>query len=100
MDLKSEQSGLGLMCYQNIVSVPMFLCVAGFTGEASRWSDLAHHTSGIPTKVYAAGLVSCIACVSMGVATFAVANVSYRLITLIVGAVVDGNNVGFLGFVG
>ena len=27
MDLKTEQSGLGLACYQNIVSVPMFIFV-------------------------------------------------------------------------
>jgi len=111
MDLKSEQSGLGLACYQNIVSIPMFLFVAMITGESATWLDLAHHTEGIPPKVYAAGLVSCIACVTMGVATFelqrlvaqatvAVANVSYKLITLLVGALVYGNNVGFLGFVG
>ena len=58
-----------------------------------------------------AGLVSCLACVTMGVSTFelqrlvaqatvAVANVSYKLVTLIVGAVVYGNNVGLLGLLG
>jgi len=111
MDLKSEQSGLGLACYQNIVSIPMFLAVAMLTGEAGKWAELGSHSDAVPFKVWVAGRVSSLACVTMGVSTFelqrlvaqatvAVANVSYKLVTLIVGAVVYGNNVGLLGLLG
>ena len=111
MDLKSEQSGLGLACYQNIVSVPMFLFVGILTGESGRWYQLSTHSETVPFKVWLAGLLSCLACVTMGVSTFelqrlvaqatvAVANVSYKLVTLIVGAIVYGNNVGLLGLLG
>jgi len=113
MDLKSEQSGLGLACYQNIVSVPMFVAVGIATGEAWRWGSLTDATSheAIPNTVVFAGLASSMACACMGVATFelqrcvsqatvAVANVSYKLITLLMGVVIYGNNVGLAGFVG
>ena len=111
MDLKAEQSGLGLACYQNIVSMPMFIFVGILTGESGRWAELGSHSEAVPYKVWVAGLVSCLACVTMGVSTFelqrlvaqatvAVANVSYKLVTLIVGAVVYGNNVGLLGLLG
>lgn len=110
MDLKSEQSGLGLACYQNIVSVPMFLVVAVLTGESGRWEQLSN-TQNVPTAVAIAGLASCTACVTMGVSTFelqrlvsqatvAVANVSYKLVTLLMGMIIYGNNVGMMGFLG
>jgi len=109
MDLKSEQSGLGLSCYQNIVSLPMFIVVSFCTGEAARWSSITF--DHVPTMVYIAAFSSCLACVTMGVSTFelqrcvsqatvSVANVSYKLITLIIGAMIFGNNVGVLGLVG
>lgn len=113
MDLKSEQTGLGLACYQNIVSVPMFVAVGVATGEAWRWGNLtdAAHDEAIPHTVIFAGLASSMACACMGVATFelqrcvsqatvAVANVSYKLITLLMGVIIYGNNVGLAGFVG
>jgi len=112
MNLKGEQSGLGLACYQNIVSFPMFVAVGFATGESSRWVDLQHSgSSSVPLMVYIAGLLSCIACATMGVSTFelqrcvsqatvAVCNVSYKLITLILGAMIFGNNVGYLGLIG
>lgn len=111
MDLKTEQTGLGLACYQNIVSMPMFLAVAVITGEAERWSVLLHPTTPTPTPVVIAGLASCVACTAMGVSTFelqrlvsqatvAVANCSYKLVTLLAGIVLFGNNIGMMGFVG
>lgn len=113
MDLKTEQSGLGLACYQNIVSVPMFMTVGLVTGEAARWSSLTQpgHHEAVPNTVVIAGLASCVACATMGVATFelqrcvtqatvAVANVSYKLITLLMGILLYGNNVGLMGFLG
>lgn len=110
MNLKEEQTGLGLACYQNIVSAPMFFIVAVMTGEASKWQTIGGGTE-IPAAVWLAGIVSSVGCVSMGLSTFelqrlvaqssiAVANVCYKLITLIVGVLVFGNNVGFLGLVG
>jgi drug/metabolite transporter (DMT)-like permease len=113
MDLKTEQSGFGLACYQNIVSIPMFLTVALATSETQRWSEFGNQSNKteIPMMVIVAGLASCLACVTMGVSTFelqrlvsqatvAVANVSYKLVTLIVGALIFGNNVGMMGFFG
>merc|ERR1711937_938219 len=58
MNLKSEQSGLGLACYQNIVSFSMFVAVGFATGESSRWVDLQHSSSVVPPMVYIACLLS------------------------------------------
>jgi len=113
MDLKKDQTGLGVACYQNIISIPMFIVVGMLTGEAGRWQYLGGSSGkgDLPTMVLICGLISCVACVTMGIATFelqrlvpqatvAVANVSYKLISLILGAMIYGNNVGFVGLVG
>lgn len=113
MDLKTEQTALGLTVYQNLVSVPIFAALGIATGEAAGWGSLEpkNQETYEPRKVLAAGLFSCILCVTIGMATFefqrlvsqatvVVANVSYKLITLLLGIIVYGNTTGAMGFVG
>lgn len=108
--LKEEQTGLGLSCYQNIMSLPCLCIVAVLTGEMGQWTGLSYITE-LDLTSKGVFLFSCLWCVSMGIATFelqklvpqttvTVANVSYKMITLLVNALVYGSNVGPLGLSG
>eukprot|EP00658_Telonema_sp_P-2_P078435 TRINITY_DN7346_c0_g1_i10.p1 TRINITY_DN7346_c0_g1~~TRINITY_DN7346_c0_g1_i10.p1 ORF type:complete len:332 (+),score=85.84 TRINITY_DN7346_c0_g1_i10:212-1207(+) len=110
MGLKEEQTGLGLSVYQNIMSVPCLTVVAVVTGEAWRWTGTSYLT-GLDFTSKCIFLFSCVWCVSMGIATFElqklvpqttvmVANVSYKMVTLLVNVALFGSNVGVWGLFG
>jgi len=113
MDLKTEQTALGMTCYQNLCSVPIFLFLALGTGETEGWSSLNPKTPETyePVKLFTYWVCTCFLCVTIGIAGFefqrlvpqatvVVANVSYKLITLMVGIVIYGNTTGVSGFAG
>eukprot|EP00656_Telonema_subtile_P016689 TRINITY_DN18839_c0_g1_i1.p1 TRINITY_DN18839_c0_g1~~TRINITY_DN18839_c0_g1_i1.p1 ORF type:complete len:372 (+),score=92.06 TRINITY_DN18839_c0_g1_i1:116-1231(+) len=110
MGLKEEQTGLGLSCYQNLVSLPCLALVALLTGEISEWKGISYITD-LDLTAQCVFLFSCVGCVTIGIATFelqklvpqttvTVANVTYKMITLFVNALVFGSNVGPMGLCG
>jgi len=113
MGLKQEQTALGLSCYQNIVSVFTLTTLSAATGEIWEWPgwNLFSYLTAMDSTARGVFLMSCLWCVTMGIATFelqrlvpqttvTVCNVTYKMITLFVNAVVFGNNVGFIGLFG
>jgi len=110
MGLKEEQTGFGLSCYQNLVSLPCLVIVAALTGEFWEWPGPSYLVD-LEFTAKCVFVFSCLGCVTIGIATFelqklvpqttvTVANVTYKMITLFVNAIVFGSNVGLIGLFG